>query len=130
MKRCSGCLQTLDITSFAFKNRIRGIRQARCRSCVSLRASEYYRRDPSRYKARAAASKVHVLAANRSTLREYLRSHPCVECGLQDLAVLEFDHRRQEECGLGSDPTRGVLEADRHRNREMRRGLRQLPPPP
>lgn len=33
-----------------------------------------------------------VLAELRVRLAEYLRSHPCVDCGNGDIRVLDFDH--------------------------------------
>jgi uncharacterized protein YcfJ len=34
------------------------------------------------------------VAANRARVDEYLLTHPCVDCGMTDLVVLEFDHVR------------------------------------
>jgi hypothetical protein len=53
----------------------------------------YYRRDPASYKARAAANNARFRARNRQKFREYLASARCADCGIQDFAVLEFDHR-------------------------------------
>jgi hypothetical protein len=47
---------------------------------------EQRRRQLAEYKRR---SKVRA----RLWLKEYLRSHPCVDCGEADVRVLEFDHR-------------------------------------
>lgn len=33
----------------------------------------------------------------RHWLKEYLRTHPCVDCGEDDVRVLEFDHMNPEE---------------------------------
>ena len=35
-----------------------------------------------------------VKARNREYINDYLKSHPCVDCGISDRRVLEFDHVR------------------------------------
>ena len=39
------------------------------------------------------------VAANRARVDEYLLTHPCVDCGVTDLVVLEFDHVRGVKVG-------------------------------
>lgn len=39
------------------------------------------------------AQKLH-RERNRQSVIEYLRLHPCVDCGEDDLRVLDFDHVR------------------------------------
>jgi hypothetical protein len=48
-------------------------------------------------KARAAATSARTKVQNREKLREYLAGQLCVDCGLGDVWVLEFDHRQPLE---------------------------------
>ena len=36
---------------------------------------------------------------NRQLVIEYLKTHPCVDCGNSDIRVLEFDHVRGQKLG-------------------------------
>jgi hypothetical protein len=57
----------------------------------------HYRRNPTPYKARARANNPRFRARNRENLRAYLALAKCDDCGIRDLAVLEFDHRQPQE---------------------------------
>jgi hypothetical protein len=64
---------------------------------MSELARMYYLRDPATYKARAAANNKLAKARNRETIRELLRNAECLDCGLREFAVLEFDHREPRD---------------------------------
>ncbi|MBV9322991.1 MAG: hypothetical protein JO352_04290 [Chloroflexi bacterium] len=53
----------------------------------------YYLRDPAPYKARAREGRKRAHEHNIGRVRALLRSSACADCGTNDFAVLEFDHR-------------------------------------
>lgn len=52
----------------------------------------HYERHKELYKTRAIASRAKQRAEQRLLIRQYLESHPCVDCGIADIRVLQFDH--------------------------------------
>ena len=92
-KLCKGCGHLLDVARFSFKNVERGVRQRVCRVCSRAASRMYYLRDPAPYKARAASNNARFRARNREMLCAYLAASKCTDCGVDEFAVLEFDHR-------------------------------------
>jgi hypothetical protein len=84
-KRCGRCRRDLPVTSF---NRHPRGRQWWCRDCFS----EYFKARGKLHRQQANASRQRRRAAAKAFIDEYLRSHPCIDCGERDLLVLEFDH--------------------------------------
>jgi len=91
-QQCTRCDQVLDATEFGFKYPNREYRVRKCRACVRELSRTYYLRDAATYKARAAANNKVTKARNRERLRELLSNAQCMDCGIQDVCVLEFDH--------------------------------------
>jgi hypothetical protein len=92
-KRCYDCGLTKPIEAFAFASQARGTRQGRCRSCHAKYRREHYILNRDTYIRREVARIRRYRDENRPLIREYLRAHPCVDCGEADIVVLDFDHR-------------------------------------
>jgi hypothetical protein len=57
---------------------------------------KHYQENKQYYVAKAKRNTANVIAATRINLVAYLEQHPCVDCGEDDIVVLEFDHRDAE----------------------------------
>ena len=90
---CSTCGLVKPATEFALKNKERGTRSTKCRSCQAAYSREHYRRNRLTYLERTASQRRLNREECRQQVYNYLSEHPCVECGESDPIVLEFDHR-------------------------------------
>jgi len=86
---CTSCEESKPITEFQLAKRYRGGRLPRCRLCV--------KKYPANRKTAIEASTRERRKRNHEFLLDYLRVHPCVDCGESDPLVLEFDHVRGEK---------------------------------
>lgn len=94
---------------FPIKNKKTGLRSVWCRPCRRAYGREHYYRDPEPYRARARERRRREIPRIRAAIDEYVRSHPCVDCGETDATVLDFDHRdRAEKVDVVSRLARGT----------------------
>src|SRR2546425_3533888 len=90
---CCTCRVAKPIAEFAVKNKARGTRSTKCRSCQAAYSREHYRRNRPTYLQRAATHRKLNREECRQQVFNYLVGHPCVDCGETDPIVLDFDHR-------------------------------------
>jgi len=92
-KRCPSCKQDKPINEFA-KNSFRkdGL-QTTCKTCQKLRGKAYYHSTKHQH----AATNRRLRVRNQLAVYEYLKTHTCVDCGINDPVVLTFDHVRGEK---------------------------------
>lgn len=92
-KVCNKCGIDKSLEDFSFRNKAKGVRRGECKSCVADMDSKNYRTNPNRRSSiRERVKKYKEI--NRKYIVEYLKSHPCVDCGEDDIIVLDFDHVR------------------------------------
>ena len=92
-KRCCRCGEIKDLSAFTFKDAARRVLHSYCRTCHAKWNRGHYERNKATYIANAHRNNAAYWAENVRRVVEYLRDHPCVDCGETDLVVLEFDHR-------------------------------------
>lgn len=93
MKRCYKCDIVRPVSEFHKNSRRADGLQSYCVSCAAVKNREYYLRTPEKNGDRHA-SRERAIQSNMAFLLSYLASHPCVDCGEDDVVVLEFDHVR------------------------------------
>ena len=92
-KLCTKCGEEKDLEEFLWS--IRGVkRHSRCRKCHAEDKADYYERNKEKMLEYKFDRQVRKRDEARAYVIEYLKSHPCVDCGETDLMVLTFDHVR------------------------------------
>ncbi len=99
MYRCSRCGTKKPLDDFTW-NRVKGRPDTYCRPCRRSYGREHYLRNKQRYVDQAGARTRRVVEGRMRFLIEYFKHHPCVDCGEDDVLVLEFDHQRNKRFDL------------------------------
>lgn len=112
-KKCSRCACIKPTGEFAWRRRALGQHDSYCRTCRAAYKQDHYAASRQTYVDNATARRERVLAERWKYLAQYLSSHPCADCGENDLLVLEFDHLADKEfsiaAGLADKPWETVL---------------------
>ncbi len=90
---CTGCKQVKPVSEYNFKFRLLGQLQTHCRECQKGYKRTHYGKHKQAYIAKSARQKEEAVRRNHEFVAEYLRTHPCIDCGETNIVVLEFDHR-------------------------------------
>lgn len=95
--RCSVCGGVKPSSAFSFSDRAAGSLNWYCRACHAAYRRAHYLANKSEYIRRASTQVRGRRELNRREVLIYLATHPCVDCGVTDPVVLEFDHRSPDE---------------------------------
>lgn len=93
MKCCTRCKLVKSEAEFPSRRRAKDGRASWCRACFKDNWRERYYGNHTLYKLKHSESRNRLRAEKARNVYEYLKSHPCVDCGESDPLVLEFDHR-------------------------------------
>jgi hypothetical protein len=118
-------------TDFPFRSKAHAVRRSVCLECQRSYWRAYYHRDRLGRGERRRRSNATYRERNRIRVLDYLKTHPCVDCGEKDAVVLEFDHVRGFKLGDGErlNAIGDLMEANFRRDREVRGSMRQLSSP-
>jgi hypothetical protein len=97
---CKYCNQEKEENDFSWKIKSKGAKANRCKSCQKVYKDKHYRDNADFYKGKAREIKRIIREENITYLSEYLKNHPCIDCGESDPVVLEFDHHSDKEFGI------------------------------
>lgn len=90
---CARCHSEKPTEAFPIKDKTRGTRRSYCLPCCREYGREHYERNKPAYIGRARSRNADLRPVNRAFIRSHLSTHPCVDCGTDELVILEFDHR-------------------------------------
>jgi hypothetical protein len=101
-KWCPGCQSDKDVDDFGKNRARRDGRQSTCTACRKPANAAYYLANRDRDNPGRAENRRLARQRAQEKVIEYLREHPCVDCGETDIVVLEFDHQgdKAEEVNL------------------------------
>lgn len=109
---CNVCGEEQPLENFSWRNKKRGIRHTTCKKCHAVYRRKHYQAKRRLYIDKAKRwNHVHKgerHAKVRRYILQYLREHPCVDCGETDPVVLEFDHVRGKKVAPISYLVRGT----------------------
>lgn len=92
MRLCCRCRKEKPEQDFSARRS--GALQNYCRDCGKAYHREWYRRNHAKVRPRQTALEKKRYRERQAWVYDYLRTHPCVDCGESDPVVLEFDHVR------------------------------------
>lgn len=97
MKKCGKCGLEKDNSEFRPNLRKKDGLQAYCIPCDKAFQAEWYLKNKEKCILKSKERNRKIEKEAKDYVISYLKSHPCVDCGENDIVVLEFDHRGDKE---------------------------------
>src|SRR5262249_34100198 len=82
-------------------------RDSMCKLCKKDYNAQYYEATKKERNPERAARRRRARDEARENVYNYLRLHPCIDCGESDIVVLDFDHQRDKRFNIAHMIERG-----------------------
>jgi len=96
-KLCPTCSTLKRVSDFHLDKARPGGLSSQCKECKQVVQRNWYARNKTRHVANVARRRRAAETELIKRILEYLRSHPCADCGETNPVLLEFDHVRGEK---------------------------------
>jgi hypothetical protein len=97
VKTCTRCGETKHLDQFPPVRRGEPKLQSWCRACFAEAGARHYRNNVERERVRLYRNNALRRAESHRRVVDYLSAHPCIDCGVSDIIVLQFDHLRDKK---------------------------------
>lgn len=97
MRVCIHCKEFLPRLEFPLRSRMTGARHNRCKECQRRYSRAHYAMHGHKHNARRYQNQKRSRVETRRRFAEYLVGKACIDCGICDTIVLEFDHVRGQK---------------------------------
>lgn len=95
-KKCPCCQQILDESEYNWK--IKNVILATyCKKCSRQYVKNHYQKNRQYYIDKAKKRNIESNQRKQDFVGDYLKNHPCIDCGETNILVLEFDHKSRED---------------------------------
>jgi hypothetical protein len=92
-KVCTVCKKEKEVCEFNKNSKRYDGLQSECRECAKERSKKYYLENKSKMIKQINQSRVDRLEIIRTKFFQYLKTCSCVDCGVNEPCVLDFDHK-------------------------------------
>lgn len=99
-KTCFKCKTDKPVTEFYRNSSSKSGYSSWCKECQKSHFQSRYSSEPQLRERKSKARRKNK-DKKRTVIKEYFKSHPCVDCGEADYCVLDFDHRDPNEKRYG-----------------------------
>lgn len=98
-KRCPKCTINKDRTEFGLRAGTSRLK-AYCKACSSAITKKHYETNKAKHLHNVKQRTIKVRKQAQQFIIEYLLTHPCVDCGENNILFLDFDHLGNKTKGV------------------------------